>query len=370
MATTETIPVSRPAPPPEQQLMQMASGFAFTAALYSIAKLKIADLLADGPLPVSRLSQITGSNADALYRVLRLLASAGVFAESAGTESANTDSVNKVFALTPVSEFLRAGKPGSMRDTVLWLGNRFHAKVWSELSYSVQTGKPAVEHVYGKPCFDAIFGDPEIAFDFNTAMTCFSRKIAPALLEVYDFSGIGTLMDVAGGHGAVLCEVLSRYPGMKGILFDMPNVIAEATGHISSLNMDHRCNTMTGDFFEQIPTGADAYYMQHILHDWADEPALKILANCRRALEDRKEEGAKEKGRKEAGRLVIVDTVVPETPEPHFSKLLDLEMLLMPGGRERTEREWRDLFSNAGFEITRIVPIRAAESVIEARVRP
>jgi len=189
-------------------------------------------------------------------------------------------------------------------------------------------------------------------------MTCFSRQIAPALLEAYDFSGIGTLMDVAGGHGAILCEVLSRYPGMKGILFDMPNVIEEATCHICSLKMDHRCETVTGDFFEQIPSGADAYYMQHIIHDWADEPALKILANCRRALEGRKD-----------GRLIIVDSVVPETSEPHFSKMLDLEMLLMPGGRERTEPEWRELMGNAGFEITRIVPMQAAESVIEARVR-
>jgi hypothetical protein len=348
MASTETVQISRPEAPAAQHLMQMANGFMFTAALYAVAKLKIADLLMHGPLPVTELAQMTNSNADALYRVLRLLASAGVFAESAG----------KVFALTPMSDCLRADAPDSMRDMVIFIGNRFHAKVWSELSYSIETGKPAVEHVYGKPAFEVIFGDPEIAYDFNKAMTSFSRKIAPALLEAYDFSGIGTLMDVAGGHGAILCEVLSRYPGMKGILFDMPNVIEEATCHICSLNMDLRCQTVTGDFFDEIPAGADAYYMQHIIHDWADEPALKILANCRRALEGRKD-----------GRLIIVDAVVPETSEPHFSKILDLEMLLMPGGRERTEREWRDLFHQAGFEIARIVPMQASESVIEARVQ-
>jgi hypothetical protein len=347
MATTETVQISHPEAQAAQQLMQMTSGFVLTAALYPIAKLKIADLLADGPLPVTELAQKTGSNADVLYRVLRLLASAGVFAESAG----------KVFALTPVSECLRADQPGSMRDLVLWMGNRFHFKVWSEMSYSIQTGQPAVEYVYGKSAFEAIFGDPEIAYDFNTAMTCFSRQIAPALLEAYDFSGIGTLMDVAGGHGAILCEVLSQYPEMKGILFDMENVIEEATCHICSLNMDHRCQTITGNFFDEIPAGADAYYMQHIIHDWADELALKILENCHRALEGRKD-----------GRLIIVDSVVPETSEPHFSKILDLEMLLMPGGRERTEGEWRELFDKAGFEITRIIPMQAAESVIEARV--
>ena len=348
MATTETVQISHTQAQGAQQLMQMASGFIFTASLYPIAKLKIADLLADGPLPVTELAQKTGSNADALYRVLRMLASAGVFAESAG----------KVFALTPVSDCLRADAPGSMRDMVIWMGNRFHFKVWSEMSYSIETGQPAVEHVYGMRAFEAIFGDPEIAYDFNMAMTSFSRKIAPALLDAYDFSGIGTLMDVAGGHGAILCEVLSRYPGMKGILFDMTNVIEEATCHICSLKMDQRCETVTGNFFDEIPAGADAYYMQHIIHDWADEPALKILANCRRALE-----GVKD------GRLLVVDSVVPETSEPHFSKILDLEMLLMPGGRERTEGEWRELFAKAGFEITRIVPMQAAESVIEARVR-
>ena len=347
MATTETVQLARPEAQAAQHLMQMASGFVFTAALYPVAKLRIADLLADGPLPVTDLAQKTGSNADALYRVLRLLASTGVFAESAG----------KMFALTPVSAFLRADAPGSMRDMVLWLGNRFHSKVWAEMSYSIETGKPAVESVYGVPCFEAIFGDPEIAYDFNMAMTCFSRQIAPALLQAYDFTGIGTLMDVAGGHGAILCEVLSRYPGMKGILFDMTNVVEEATCHICSLKMDHRCEVVEGNFFDEIPAGADAYYMQHIIHDWADEPALQILANCRRALEGRKD-----------GRLLIVDSVVPETSEPHFSKILDLEMLLMPGGRERTEREWRELFDKAGFEITRIVPMQAAESVIEARI--
>jgi hypothetical protein len=145
---------------------------------------------------------------------------------------------------------------------------------------------------------------------------------------------------------------------MKGILFDMGNVIEEATCHICEMKLDHRCRTMKGDFFEAIPSGADAYYMQHIIHDWADEPALKILANCRRALEGRRD-----------GRLIIVDAVVPKTSEPHFSKMLDLEMLLMPGGRERTEPQWLELLGTAGFEITRIVPMKSSESVIEAIAR-
>lgn len=348
MATTETIPVSRPQAQDAERLIQLATGLIFTAALQPIVRLKIADLLADGPLPASELAARSATNEDALYRVMRLLASVGVFAELPG----------KMFALTPMSQLMRAGAPGSLRDMIIWISNPFHLHVLSEMGHSVRTGQPAVEKVCGKPAFEAIFGDPEVAYDFNMAMTCFSQRIAPAVLEVYDFSGIGTLMDVAGGHGAILCEILSRYPKMKGILFDMPNVIEEANCHICSLKMDQRCDTITGDFFEQIPAGADAYYMQHIIHDWNDERALKILANCRCALEGRTD-----------GRLLIVDSVVPETSDPHPSKWLDLEMLLMPGGRERTRAEWDALFAKAGFKITRILPMKAAESLIEARVR-
>jgi hypothetical protein len=348
MATTETFKVARPQTEDFQRLMQLGTGLMYTAAIQPIARLKIADLLAEGPLPVAELARKTGSNEDGLYRVLRFLAGSGLFAELPG----------KVFAPTPMSEMLRAGVPGSMRDMVLWMGNQFHFQVWSELGYSVKTGAPAVEKVTGRVCFDAIFGDPEVAYDFNMAMTCFSRMIAPALLEAYDFSGIGTLMDVAGGHGAVLCEVLQKYPKMKGILFDMPNVIEEATCHICEWKMDERCQTIHGDFFETIPAGADAYYLQHILHDWDDERSLKILENCKEALQGQA-----------GGKLLIVDSVVPENSEPHISKLLDIEMLLMPGGRERTEGEWHALFEKAGFEIMRIVPMRAAESVIEARLK-
>ncbi len=347
MASTETASLGRRQAQEAERVLQLGTGFILTAALQPIARMKIADLLADGPLAVAELARRTGCNADALYRVLRLLASVGLFSEAAG----------KVFAATPMSETLRADVPGSVRDLVLWMSNRFHFQTWSELGYSIQTGHSAVEHLSGKSCFDTVFGDPEVAYDFNVAMTNFSRMIAPALLEAYDFSGIGTLTDIAGGHGAVICQVLGRYPQMKGILFDLPNVIQEANCHLCSLQMDQRCETIAGDFFQNIPAGADAYYMQHIIHDWDDERALKILANCRRALAGRP-----------AGRLLIVDCVVPENSDPHLSKWLDIEMLLMPGGRERTEAEWRTLLAQAGLEIARIIPMQAAESLIEARL--
>jgi hypothetical protein len=345
MSSTATETLLEAQDQPVQHLLQLATGFMHTAALFTVAKLDIAGLLANGPRPVSELAEATRSDQDALYRVLRMLASAGVFTETAPRK----------FALSPAAEPLRSDAPGSMRNVVIWMCNRFHFHVWAELPYSVATGKPAMEHVYGKPGFDALVEMPETFREFNQAMSEFSAVLAPAVLEVYNFSGIGTLMDVAGGHGATLCEILNRYPAMKGVLFDLESVVEGARERLHAV-MNGRCRIAAGDFFKHIPAGADAIYMQHIIHDWDDEPALKILENCRRALD-----GAKN------ARLLVVDSVIPEGPEPHFAKMLDIEMLLMPGGRERTEREWRDLFARAGFEITRIVPTRAAESVIEAR---
>lgn len=348
MAITEASSIQRPQQQDFERMMQLSTGMIISAALQPVARLKIADLLADSPRPVSQLAVETATNEDALYRVMRLLASVGVFAELP----------EKIFAITPMSQLMRSNVPGSLRDMILWITNPFHFQVHAELEHSVKTGQPAVEKLCGQTAFEAIFSRPEVGNDFNLAMTCFSRRIAPALLEAYDFSEIGTLMDVAGGHGAVLCEILAHYPNMKGILFDIPNVIDEANGHVSALKMDDRCQTINGDFFDGIPTGADAYYMQHILHDWNDGKCLKILANCRQALAAQRE-----------GRLLIVDMVVPENPDPHPSKWLDIEMLLMPGGRERTRPEWEELFHKAGFEIIRIVPTKAAECLIEAKVR-
>ena len=325
--------------------MQMASGYMMTAALHTITRLGVADHLASGPLGIDELAARTQSNADALYRVLRPLIATGVFAEP----SPNT------VALTPASELLRSG---AVRDLVLWISSRFHFHVWSDLEHSVRTGESAVEHLYHKPCFDVFLDQPELAALFNAGMTAISSRIAPALLEAYDFSGVGTLMDVAGGHGFVLCEVLRAYPNLKGILFDIESVIEGAKCRVCDLKMDHRCETVAGDFFQQIPAGADAYYLQHIIHDWPDDKALVILRNCARALQGRKD-----------GRLLVVDAVLPEKPVMSFGTLLDLEMLLMPGGRERTEREFRELFSKAGFEITRIIAMKGGNDIIEARLK-
>ena len=331
----------------KQYLVQLATGFELSACLYVAAKLNIADRLSGGPRPVEALATETETNADGLYRVLRALVSIDVFSEPQP----------RTIALSPTAELLRRDVAGNIHAMVLWSTNPFLMHVTSDLLHSVQTGTPAIEHLYGKPAFECFASMPEFSYAFNEGMTAISADLAPAVLEAYDFSGVGTLMDVAGGHGYFLCEALKRYPQMKGILLDRPDVVEGAKCVLCDMRVEDRCQPVGGNFFEHIPAGADGYYMQHIIHDWNDEAALKILGNVRQALAG---------GRQ--GRLIVVDMVLPEDARPHPAKLLDLLMLMFPGGRERTEQEWRELLSKAGFAITRIVPTKAPDSVIEAAI--
>jgi O-methyltransferase domain len=215
-------------------------------------------------------------------------------------------------------------------------------------------GQPAAEKVTGMPVFEYLPRQPELGEIFNNAMTSFSRQVIPAALEAYDFSGIDLLVDVAGGHGAVLTAILQQYPNMRGVLFDLEHVIAGAGPLIQAARVQDRLKTEAGNFFTKVTPGADAYIMKHIIHDWDDERALKILGNIRKAM-------------KPGGRIILLESVLASSNEPDFGKLIDLEMLVMPGGRERTADEFRALFQRAGFTVTRIVPTKSPLSVIEAR---
>lgn len=330
---------------PTDHLAQLTTGYQVSACLYATAYLNIADLLACGPRRVEDLASETRTDADRLYRVMRALVSVGVFQEPQP----------RTFALTPTADLLRSDIPESRRSFVLFVAMPFVTHVNSHLLHSVQTGQPAIEHLYGKPAFECLTGMPEVASAFNEAMTSISASLAPAVLDAYSLDGIGTLMDVAGGHGYFICQALDRYPSMKGILLDLPSVVEGAKCAICEKNMDHRCTPVAGNFFEHIPTGADAYFMQHILHDWDDEHCVTVLNNVKQALAERPN-----------GRLIAVDIVLPENSQPHPGKFLDLMMMVFPGGRERSEREWRALFDKAGFSIQRIVPTAASDSVIEA----
>lgn len=329
--------------PPEAFITQLAFGALMTQALYIAAKLGIADLLAASPQTVGQLAAATGSHERSLYRVLRSLASVGVFEE-----------VNpQVFALTPRAEPLRSDAPNSMRNGAIFMGEEWHWHVWGEMRYSVKTGQPAWGHVHGAEVFDYFATHPQQSEIFNGAMTDMSTGTAPAVVEAYDFSGIETLADIAGGHGYLLAQVLKANPGMRGILFDVPPVIEGAGALLENEGVDERVNTIPGNFFTSVPDGANAYIMKHIIHDWDDKRSLKILQNIHAAMPD-------------DGKVLIVETVVPETGEPHYSKLLDLEMLVSPGGQERTAAEYGQLLAAAGLRLTRIIPTASPFSIIEA----
>ncbi len=338
---------TRPAIDPSQHLAQLCTGYQISSCMYAAAYLKIPDLLAFGPRHVDSLAAETQTNGEALYRVLRALVSVGAFAEPQP----------RTFALTATSELLRSDAPNSARGFVLWTANPFVVEVNSAILHSVKTGKPAVEHLYGKPAFECFNSMPEVAYAFNEGMTSISAGLAPAILDAYSFAGIGTLMEIAGGHGYFICQALKRYPNMKGILLDLPSVVEGAKCAVCEMRMDDRCEPIAGNFFEHIPAGADAYFMQHIIHDWDDEHCLKILGNVGQALAGRK-----------GGKLIVVDCVLPDNSQPHPGKFLDLMMMVFPGGKERTEPEWRALFARARFSIRKIVPTKAPESVIEAVV--
>jgi SAM-dependent methyltransferase len=341
-----TAPVN--AVPPEvaasQLVFQLATGYIASSALYVAVKLRVADRLADGPRPAADLAAAAGANEDALYRVLRSLASLGVFEEvSPGT-----------FANNLASSTMRSDAPGSTQPMALWMSDPVHFRVYADMMHSVMTGQPAAEQTVGMPVFEYFQREKALSEVFNDAMTAFSAFVVPAALEAYDFGDISLLVDVAGGHGQVLTSILQKHPRMRGILFDVDHVIAGAVPRLEQAGVSDRCSTATGDFFKAVPEGGDAYIMKHIIHDWDDERALKILANIRKAI-------------KPGGRIILLESVLASSNEPDFGKLIDLEMLVMPGGRERTADEFRALFQRAGFSVAKIVPTKSPLSVIEAK---
>jgi hypothetical protein len=338
----ETAGVPAQGPPPEAVLTQMAFGALLTQALYVAAKLGVADLLAAGPRPVSELAEATGTHERSLYRVLRSLAGAGVFRETGA----------RVFGLTPLAEPLRSDAPASMRNGMIFMGEQWHFQVWGHMMHSVRTGRPAWGHTHGAEVFEYFAANPEQAEIFNGAMTDMSAATAPAVVEAYDFSGVGTLADIAGGHGYLLAQILKATPGLSGVLFDVPPVVEGAGALLEREGVAGRVEKVAGDFFASVPR-AGAYILKHIIHDWDDERAVLILKNINAAM------GAD-------GRVLIVETIVPGGNEPHYSKVLDLEMLTSPGGIERTEEEYAALLDGAGLKLSRVFPTRSPFSIVEA----
>ena len=329
---------------PVMALNQMITATWTVQSIYLAASLGIADLLKNGSKSVDELAQATDSQVSYLYRVLRALASVGVFSEVAPNQ----------FALTEMAQYLRSDIPGSLRYISMMLSDEWHWNSWGDILHVVKTGQPAMQHLYQiDNTFEYLSQNPKSGAIFNNAMTGWSKTVHTAVVDSYDFSDINNIVDVAGGHGTLIASILAANPHMEGVLFDMPHVVANARDLLTREGVIDRCKIVGGDFFEAAPSGGNAYIMSHIVHDWGDEDCVKFLKNIRQNIA-------------ENGRLLVVEMVVPAGNTPHLGKLMDICMMTMySAGRERTEAEYRQLFQAAGFRLTQIIPTASPMSVIE-----
>jgi hypothetical protein len=312
------------------RLLQLATASWMSATVSAAASLGVADELADGPRSADEIAQAIGAHAPTLYRLLRACADFDLFTEQDG----------HVFTLTELGHTLRTDSPVSMRSFAMWVGEPADRYSWSGLADSVRTGRSAFESVHGQSVWDYMSANTDTARVFNNAMTSASNQMIKPAVAAYDFSGFTTVVDVGGGHGALLAEVLRTNPEVRGILYDQPDVVAGA----SQPDVADRLEIVRGSFFDSVPAGADAYLLSNVIHDWNDEQSARILGNIRDVMAD-------------DARVLLVEVVMPDKAEPAPTvKLMDLNMLVLCDGRQRTESEFADLFHGVGLELSRIVP--------------
>ena len=324
---------------------RLVSGAAATHMVFAAATLGIADLLQDGARSADEMAPLCGVHPHALYRLLRALTTLGVFVENRqGTFSLNT-----------AADLLRSDVKGSMRWWAMLEGQDWYAAVWSHILYSIGTNESAFDDKHGTSFFEFCAGNPRASDIFNRVMTSFSNEEALGLVAALDFSSARRIIDIGGGHGRLLSAILATNTTLRGVLFDLPSVIAGARTDMDGA-VTARCEFIAGDFFDSIPSGADCYIMKSVLHDWNDERALTILRNARNAIPD-------------VGRLLIVERDVPEDGEPSIAKLFDISMLLWSGGMERTTRQYRALLDQSGFELQRVLHTSTPLSIYEATPR-
>jgi hypothetical protein len=326
--------------------MAIVTGSWKTQAAYVAARLGIADLLAAGARSAADLADDTGCHPGALHRLLRALATIELLRERA----------DGTFELTATGSLLRSGASDSLRSwTLHWGGPSW--QVWGDLLHSVTTGESARPRVLGSSGFDRLAADPAAAATFHDAMVELTRLLAPDFTRAVDWTGTRRIVDVGGGYGELLVAALTACPGASGVLFDAPHALEGARVHLQVAGLDHRCEFVAGDFLSAIPPGADTYLLKSVLHDWDDARARRILDNCRRAI-------ARD------GRLLVLERIVPRrmetSPADQGLACMDLHMLVQLAGRERTERELRDLLSAAGFRTERVTPLGSTIAVLEA----
>ena len=327
---------------PRETLTEMIMAYRMSQLLYVAAYLGIADLLKDGPKRSEELAVLVGAHPHALYRVLRALASHGIFTETEG----------RSFALTPLAVPLQAGVPGSVRSLALMQNQEARWRAWGELLYSVQTGKSAFEHIYGLSDWEYYAQHPDIFAQFSEGMADLTRPTIPAIVTAYDFAGRSRIVDVGAGRGHLMAALLAQYPHLRGVIVELPALIEEARQVLETAGVAGRCELVTGDYFVSIPRGGDVYIFKSILHGMDDAHALRVLHNCRRSMV-------------EGSRLLVIQGIVPEENEPAPIKISDILHLVSGGGQERTEAEYRGLFDASGFKLAHIYPTATSFSILE-----
>ena len=335
-----------PQPPLHVEMIRMGTAYWLSSLVYTAAKLSLADHLSGGPKSAADLAGVTGMNVRALHRFMRTLASFGIL----------TQNEDETFALTELGATLKKDAPGSARSTVLTMASPTFWQCFGAFDYSLSTGKPAMDKVIGMGLFDYLAQHPEEAAQFSESMVGIHGGEPPAVAAAYDFSAFGTIVDVGGATGNMLAHILVKHPQPKGILFDRPHVVSEASALLGARGVADRVTIVHGNFFESVPEGGDAYILSHIIHDWTVEQCQTILGNCRKAM-------------KKGAKLLIVEFVLPPGNTPHFGKLADMIMLTIPGGEERTADEYRQLLDAAGFRMTRVVPTASDVSIVEAELK-
>jgi len=328
-------------PSSSEMFGQLLGGAWITQGIYVAAELGIADHLIERSRSVNELAAVTGCHEESLYRLLRALAGIGLFVEDADGN----------FSLTPLAEPLCSDRPDSQRALAIMMGAELYG-AWGELHHSVRTGGGGFRKAYGKGFFEYMTGNPERHRIYDAAMHGIHGVESHPVLTAYDFSCFDRVVDVGGGNGGMLAAILKHHPNLNGILFDLPAVVDRARTGIETRQVSGRCQFEGGDFFSAVPGGADCYLLRHILHDWCDDQALKILGNCRKAM-------------RPGGKILIIENLIPKGNEPHFGKWLDLMMLLVEG-KERTEEQYDRLISAAGLLLEKVVPTTAGVSVLVA----
>lgn len=327
---------------PWLDMLSLINGYQITQAIHVASTLRIADHLKDGPRSADQLAKLTGSHAGALYRLLRALAATGVFSEGE----------DRTFALTPMADCLRTDSPTPIGAWAEYVGTDYVWRAWGHLQHSIRTGENAFQNLHGEGIWEYRAARPDLGAVFDRTMTELSRGSAEAIVAAYDFSMFRHVVDVGGGRGFMLATILRAHPHMRGTLFDQPSVVPGAKSVLSERGVIERCDTVGGSFFESVPAGADAYILRAVIHDWEDAEAIDILKTCRRAMQS-------------TAKLLLLERIVAPPNKVPAGKFFDLQMLVAPGGRERSRDEFADLFAKSGFELTRVAPA-ANMNVIEA----